>query len=101
MSIICLAATTAVYPLVNVEHAVPAGTVNVNALAVSPLALMELLNVGAVPERLNPCEAINPCAVAFTVAVWPLHVTLVTVVAEATADSMRIAIIVFIFVLRF
>jgi hypothetical protein len=55
-----------------------------------------LLNVAAVPLRLNPCEAINPCAVAFTVAVCPLHVMLVIVVADATAESMRIARIVFI-----
>jgi len=78
---------------------VPAGNTKVKLLVLTDDA--ELLNVAAVPLRLKPWLATSPCAVAFTVAVWPLHVMLVTVVAEATADSMRIAIIVFIFVLRF
>jgi len=57
---------------------------------------VELLNVVAVPLRLKPWLAISPCAVAFTVAVCPLHVMLVTVVAKPAIESIRIAIIVFI-----
>jgi hypothetical protein len=76
-------------------HAVPAGSTKVKAFAVTVPAV--LLNVATVPLRLNPWEAIKPCAVAFTVAVCPLHVMLVTVVADASAESTRIARIVFIF----
>jgi len=65
---------------VNVLQGVPVATVKVNALVVTVAAVP--LNWAAVPVNSKPCDAISPWAVAFTVAVCPLHVMLVIVAAE-------------------
>jgi hypothetical protein len=67
-------------------QAVPAGSTKVKAFAVT-LVVVEL-KVAAVPLRLNPCEAERPCAVEFTVAVWPLQVIEETAV-EACSEKAK------------
>jgi hypothetical protein len=82
----------------------------VNELQVTPLAVAENvklfadadttvpLNCEAVPVSSKPCEATSPCAVAFTVAVWPLQVMLEIVAAEAAKQRRESVISVFMLV---
>ena len=78
------------------EQAVPLGNTKVREFVATVDAVE--LNVGEVPLRLKPCPAMSPCAVAFTVAVWPEHVTLDTVVAKPLTLRIRIPRNVFMIV---